>query len=126
MAFIPICSPRIAALRDRVRRDLEREQRRLDWIERGPPVRKALARRTRVLIAAYQQLDGELTALSGQDESTFETWLKHVARVGAIMKAKRLWPWWIYTRMVDLAAAPMKTSGQVHECMGAKDKRGAG
>jgi hypothetical protein len=112
-------------LRDRVRRDLEREHRRLDWIHRGPPARKALAIRTRVLIGVYQQLDRELAALSEEDDTTFAAWLEHTARVGAVMKARRVWPWWVYTRMVEFAAAPAKTSERVHQRMGTQDKRGA-
>jgi hypothetical protein len=55
-------------------------------------------------------------------------WLQHTARVGAVMKAKRVWPWWVYTRMVELAAAPTTVSQQerMGECAATKDKRGAG
>jgi hypothetical protein len=109
----PTSQTGLASLRERIRRDLEREQRRLEWIERGPPTRKVLAKRTRGLIAAYQQLERELSMLPEQDEATLAAWLEHMGRVGAVMKARRTWPWWVYARMGELAQAR-------------KDKRGAG
>jgi hypothetical protein len=92
-----------ACLRERIRRDLDREHRRLAWIERGPPARKALAARTRALVAVYQQLDAELSAIRQQDGAGFVAWLERTARIGAAMRARRVWPWWVYTRLVELA-----------------------
>ncbi|HEY7637276.1 MAG TPA: hypothetical protein VH763_17115 [Gemmatimonadales bacterium] len=92
-----------AALRQRIRRDLEREHRRLAWIDRGPPARKALAARTQELIAVYQQLDRELSAIREQDHAGFGAWLERTGRLGAVMRARRKWPWWAYARAVKLA-----------------------
>lgn len=105
-------------MRERIRRDLEREHRRLAWIERGTSARKVLAPRSQALVAVYQQLDRELSALRDQDDTGFAEWLERTARIGAVMRARRMWPWWVYTRLVELAG-PM-TRGAT------KDKRGAG
>jgi hypothetical protein len=113
----PISHPGPAALRERIRRDLEREHRRLAWIERGPSSRKVLAARARALIAVYQQLDRELSALRDQDEAGFADWLERTAKVGAVMRAGRVWPWWVYTRLVELAGSITRSTN---------DKRGAG
>jgi hypothetical protein len=77
-----------------------------------------LAARGRILIAAYEQLDRELSALRDQDEAGFTEWLERTARLGAVMKSRRLWPWWVYTRLAELAG-PMAPATR-------KDKRGAG
>jgi hypothetical protein len=95
-----------AALRERIRRDLDREHRRLAWIDRGPPARKSLAARTHALVAVYQQLDEELSVIREQDAAGFSAWLERTARVGAVMRARRAWPWWVYTRLVELARHP--------------------
>jgi hypothetical protein len=95
-----------AALRERIRRDLDREHRRLAWIERGPPARKVLAARTHTLLAVYQQLDEELSVIREQDAAGFAAWLERTARLGAVMRARRAWPWWVYTRLVELARHP--------------------
>jgi hypothetical protein len=100
----PVWGPR--ALQERIRRDLDREHRRLAWIDRGPPARKALAPRAQALVAVYQQLDQELSAIREQDQAGFAAWLERTARVGAVMRAKRAWPWWAYTRLVELARHP--------------------
>jgi hypothetical protein len=105
-------------LRERIRRDLEREYRRRAWIERGPSIRKVLAARAQALVAVYQQLDRELSALRDQDEAGFATWLERTARLGAVMRARHVWPWWVYTRLVELAG-PMTRGAS-------NDKRGAG
>ncbi len=126
MSPVPISHHGPAALRARIGRDLEREHRRQAWIDRGPPARKALAGRTHELVAVYQRLDQELSAIGELDQAGFAAWLERTARVGSVMKARRVWPWWVYTRLVELAAAPTKTPERAHECMGTKDKRGAG
>ncbi len=114
------------ALREQIRRDLEREYRRLACIDRGPPARKPLAARTHALVAVYQQLDTELSAIREHDEAGFAAWLERTARVGAVMRARRVWPWWVYIRLVELAAAAIKPAERDHECGTTKDKRGAG
>jgi hypothetical protein len=114
----PISHQAPAALRERVRRDLEREHRRLAWIERGPSTRKVLVVRAQALIAVYQQLDRELSALRNQDGAGFAEWLERTARIGAAMRGRRVWPWWVYTRLVELAG-PLTRPATKHE-------RGAG
>jgi phytoene dehydrogenase-like protein len=94
---------RVAELRERLRRDLERELRHLAWVRRGPPARQSLARRAEALVSVYQQLQDELSAIREHDGDGFATWLDRTARIGEAMRAQRAWPWWVYSRLVELA-----------------------